>query len=764
MRINRNFSTRIIDNNYLEIENLTDNYYEKCWIIVNDIFYNSLIDLKEDFSPYEKKNIPIRKNNFSNNLSDEEPSYLKIYSNDRLIFDKTLGDKSKCYLLLSNKAFEKITEQLIIGLSTYSDIEIVHYTINYKSELSYPNLRNVEFVIQGDDSDGGFIQLVKPSVFIDTLEKGYRNVVFLDSDIQIRSNIDQVFNYIEELENGPILQKSPWDCLFVNGVPVPGPKLKEYIQFDEQLYPYGVTNIVIFDQNHKKLFEEWRDACLSSEVSEIRKSEFLHDEAILNGLLWKKNIKPKLFWFFINVNNENEVGFFYNFNSKGYDKLLNMNDYSMGHYAQSFIPYDRNDIVGFHCVKDPNIAIKINKLISKNESNMTFEEKLLDFYRDLDPADERINKNYQDVNVINHYIQGPYVEVKSQIDKNFTVEFWNGKGDCEYRTVISSNMWCRPNKKYFDIYTCKVFDEDGELIYNQQFDPRGKRVYISFDSRSLGDTMAWFPYADEFRKKWDCKVIVSTFMNDLFKDQYPEIEFVNPGEPANNIYAMYCMGWFYKDDGSIGDDRIPVDFKSVPLQRTATEILGLEYKEVRAKLKLPSVPKKKKVGIGIHSTAQAKYWNNPNGWQEVVDFLKSIGYEVMVYSREGDGYMGNKQPKGVTKFKDGTLQEVIDDLVTCEFFIGLGSGLSWLAWSVGLPIFLISGFSERWAETEDNTIRIINENVCHGCFNHERLDAGDWNWCPHHKGTPRQFECTKEIKGSQVINEIQKFLYSRAVK
>jgi hypothetical protein len=39
-----------------------------------------------------------------------------------------------------------------------------------------------------------------------------------------------------------------------------------------------------------------------------------------------------------------------------------------------------------------------------------------------------------------------------------------------------------------------------------------------------------------------------------------------------------------------------------------------------------------------------------------------------------------------------------------------------------------------------------------------KLDAGDWNWCPDHKGTERQFECTKSITSEMVIKELEKFL------
>jgi autotransporter strand-loop-strand O-heptosyltransferase len=300
--------------------------------------------------------------------------------------------------------------------------------------------------------------------------------------------------------------------------------------------------------------------------------------------------------------------------------------------------------------------------------------------------------------------------------------------------------------------------ENDELIYENKINLEGKRVYISFGSKSLGDTMAWIPYVEEFRLKHKCELIVSTFMNQLFVDQYPNIEFVDPGNVVMNIHAQYRIGWFYNEDGSVNYNMTPNDYKKQPLQKTATDILGLEYNEIKPKLKLPNVPKKKKVGIGFHSTAQSKYWNNPNGWQEVIDYLINLGYECMIYSKEGDGYMNNHYPKGVTIFEGGDLQKVINDLVTCEFFIGLGSGLSWLAWACELPIVLISGFSEKWAETTLDTYRVINENVCHGCFNSEKLDAGDWNWCPLHKGTNRMFECTKQITSQMVISEINKIL------
>ena len=363
--------------------------------------------------------------------------------------------------------------------------------------------------------------------------------------------------------------------------------------------------------------------------------------------------------------------------------------------------------------------------------------------------------------VIIHFVKGPYVEIKGSTNSEYKVEFIDNKTNkIHYSTTIKNNCWCKCSIEYCVEWKIKIYENE-KLWYEYIYNAKGKRVYIAMDSKALGDSLAWVAYVEEFRKKHQCEVIASTFMNDMFIEQYPNITFTTPGMGVENLYAMYCVGLFYNDDSSVNLFKNPIDPKTQTMQKMCSDILGLDFVEVRTKIKKRNVkidPTLKQVCIGVFGTAQSKFWNNPTGWQDVVDWLNNKGYTVKLVSKEGDDYMGNKLPNGVVKHPNGPLELVMDEMLKSKAFIGIGSGLSWLSWSLNVPTVLISGFSYDWAEMTDCYRISAPKGKCEGCFNRLRLNASDWNWCPDHKGTERQFECTKSITSEMVIKELEKFL------
>lgn len=368
-----------------------------------------------------------------------------------------------------------------------------------------------------------------------------------------------------------------------------------------------------------------------------------------------------------------------------------------------------------------------------------------------------------------NFIEGAFIEILGKQDKQYKVLIENlDTNKVIHNTIISNNMWTRTNDKYFIRWGIKVYDlSTNELVFEHQYNPKDKRVYIHLDSDAIGDTLAWFPYVEEFRKKWNCHVVVSTFKNKWFESKYSELEFTTPGESVPDLYAMYGLGWFYNDDKTFNSQRIPCDFKPLPLQETSTKILGLNYNEIKPILDFQDEGRpieEKYVVIAPHASAHAKYWNYPGGWQKIIDTLNVKGYKVMMITQEPlndewhDSKLGGTLLNVVNETGDFPIETRMNQIKHAEAFIGVGSGLSWLAWAINTPVVLISGFSESYTEFEDCERVSTPEGNCTGCFNREWLNPGDWEWCPDHKDTPRHFECTKSIKPSQVLKSIQNIL------
>lgn len=362
--------------------------------------------------------------------------------------------------------------------------------------------------------------------------------------------------------------------------------------------------------------------------------------------------------------------------------------------------------------------------------------------------------------VFYNFVNGAYVEIKSESLLKYRVSFIDSTtGISQYSAEIGNNNWAKSAIQYYKEWKIEIADQLGTLLETINFDITGKKIYIALDSRSLGDTLAWFPYVEEFRKVHNCEVVCSTFWNSFFIKTYPQIQFVSPGSNVTGIYGMYTIGW-YNNGNDFDPTKNPRDFKLGPLQRTASDILGLEYKELKPLIEFPTrSTNSKKVALGIHSTAQSKYWNNPNGWQTVVDWLNENGYEPVILSKEADGYMNNYYPSGATIFPEGPIDKVIAELTQCAAFIGISSGLTWLAWATDTPTLQISGFTEQFNEPDSGIVKVSAPvNACSGCANRIKFDPSDWNWCPDHKGTSRQFECSKLITADMVISKLKQIL------
>lgn len=265
---------------------------------------------------------------------------------------------------------------------------------------------------------------------------------------------------------------------------------------------------------------------------------------------------------------------------------------------------------------------------------------------------------------------------------------------CKTNETVFANFNQWYNDWQIDVY------ENEKLVDRNNFDVTNKVVFIKMDAYALGDNIAWISYVDEFRKLRKCKVICSTFFNDLFKNIYKEILFVAPNTNIDNVYTQYYIG----ATNELVYKYSPVSVDYVPLQNVISTLLNLPLVELRPPLErqFPKIEcSKKYVCISEYASHEKKHWRYPDGWQIIVDFLTSIGYDVLVISKESTKLKNIIDLTGNRSIIDRGLT-----LKNADFFMGVSSGLSWLSWGVNTHTFLISDVTHINHEFKSNVTRI----------------------------------------------------------
>jgi autotransporter strand-loop-strand O-heptosyltransferase len=322
-------------------------------------------------------------------------------------------------------------------------------------------------------------------------------------------------------------------------------------------------------------------------------------------------------------------------------------------------------------------------------------------------------------------------------------------------------------KRYYVRFRLEIWQQ-GESVLVHDYSAAGRDVLLRFAVDSLGDPLAWFPYAIKFKEQHGCRLTcaMSGKIIALLRDSYPDITFLPEPEVApETFYATYTLALYYTQ-GLMHDhkDCVPCDFRYVGLHRAAGYILGVDPAEEPPCIALPEDTRPVDapyVCIAVQSSFQSKYWNNPTGWSEIFGFLKEAGYRVVCIDQKpmhGKGLVWNHIPHGVDdQTGDRPLLERARWLKHAEFFIGLSSGLSWLAWAMRIPVVMISGVTHPTNEFA-TPYRVINYHACNSCWNDPlaAFNRFDFMTCPRHKDSPRQFECSRLITSDQVKSTIKR--------
>jgi autotransporter strand-loop-strand O-heptosyltransferase len=301
----------------------------------------------------------------------------------------------------------------------------------------------------------------------------------------------------------------------------------------------------------------------------------------------------------------------------------------------------------------------------------------------------------------------PRVTINGDVEETYRVDFKDVDGGVLSSGVCKTNQTIIANiRQWYVKWHILVYDSNNNLVYQDIFNPTGKTVFIKMDAFALGDNIAWIPYVEEFRKKHNCQVICSTFHNNLFIKTYSKILFVAPNTAIQNVYAQYYIG-------AMGEPNYiyaPFMSKKGNLQYLAAKTLGLNMGEIRPPLENGFKHLKSSTGkyvtLSEFGSTSNKEWKAENGWQSVVDLLNSNGYQVVVISKEPTSLINV-----IDKTGDIPIEERISDIKGAQFHLGISSGLSWLAWSMGKKVVMISDVTPIWHEFNSNIIRFGGENL-----------------------------------------------------
>lgn len=296
--------------------------------------------------------------------------------------------------------------------------------------------------------------------------------------------------------------------------------------------------------------------------------------------------------------------------------------------------------------------------------------------------------------------------------------------------------------------------DESELVKYLQREPRiknyfNKEMLIHLDSFCLGDTICFFSFIKgflEFHKP--SKVFITTFFPELFEltDEYPNVEILPAYDSTKKITIDKII--------NVGYDKKNLQHTINGMFYSAKDTLEIPqcFAPVKPPVKKINVEKiKNKVSIGPETVKKIAAWDHYGnyGWQRVVDFLVKNNYQVYNISYEDKIKLNNV----FNSNKKEDLKVAIEHILSSQIFIGLSSGLSWLAWAYDVPVVMISGFTKPHNEFE--CYRVFNKHGCSGCFN---IFTNIESKCPIFLNTSRENECHKRITPEMVICEVKKAL------
>ena len=426
--------------------------------------------------------------------------------------------KSSDYVFITtgNESYMPVIEKLVKSLNEFSKSKIIVYGVECDIPFDYPNLIKKRFnPPKYSEHDRWYW---KQYACIESLKENYENFIWIDGDVVVNYNIDEIKKHFKDIENYPLSdihrQEEFYGHYTIENV-------SESQSFNQHLsnllgisksLPYAHVCMFIYNKKCLWWFDEIIQIYKSINLKEYSKYFLWNDEGIDNALRWKYNFKKYLP--------------LSNFDTSSYDGDLGqttkqledfytfwnvIGKYNFNRiYGYQYVPKDKSSILYFHGNKNSYNSDKMIEFIKLKRDNNFYESEY--FYlsktnllnlgeiKNVEGPTMEIADKYGWAHAIYHEIynlQDYYFERRKTINNGDVVVDLGGNigvfNRWAYSQGASKVISFEPDKRYFEVlsmnsnpnsllFNAAMSDKIGEIDLYESNHLGGSNIFVSNSS------------------------------------------------------------------------------------------------------------------------------------------------------------------------------------------------------------------------------------------------------------------------------------------
>ena len=447
-------------------------------------------------------------------IISKEFSWDKIAKNvaDRI---GEIKSKNKGYVFVTtgNEKYMPVIEKLVKSLNEFSKAKIIVYGIECEVPFDYPNL--IKKRLDPPKYSIHDRWYWKQYACIESTKENYENFIWIDGDVVVNYNIDNIQDYFKEIENYPLSdihrQEEFYSYYYEDGIEKGQPfndNLSKLWGLNRRL-PFMHVCMFIYNKRCQWWFEEIISSYKTINLDEYYKYLLWNDEGIDNALRWKYNFTKHLP--------------LSNFDTSSYDGDLGQtkrqfedfltfwnvrNKYNFNRvYGYQFVPKDKNKILYFHGNKNSENSDKMIEFIKFKRDNNFYDSeyfylnktKLLNLgeIKDVQGSTMYVAEKYGWAHAIYHEIynlQDYYMNrIKTINDGDVVVDLGGNIGVFNrwaYSQGASIVISFEPDKRYFEVlsmnanpksilFNAAVSDKIGTIDLYESNHLGGSNIFLS---------------------------------------------------------------------------------------------------------------------------------------------------------------------------------------------------------------------------------------------------------------------------------------------